>query len=129
MVKTIRKLLLLIVFLIIGNNNNYAHKMPEFQKSRDISFFRITGYFNNFSLKINDDFCYKERKQAKGHDAMGYLITKYKTTSNTLHIYLKINNRDTAFNYILSNYDSLMLGAGKGHFFCWTKKDYIWAND
>lgn len=119
---------LLIIICLICNNSDYAFKMEQPQK-REISFFRMTGYFSNFCLKINNDFCYSEKKQTKGTDAFGYFVTKYKATSDTLRLYLKINNKDTTFNYILSKYDSLMLGGGEGHFFCWTKKDYIWAND
>ena len=118
----------MILFLTICSSNNFAFKSHQ-SKKREVSFFRVTGYFRNFCLKINNDFCYQEKNQTKGNAALGYFITKYKTTSDTLHIYLKINNKDTTFNHVLTNYDSLMLGGNNGHFFCWTKKEYIWAND
>ncbi len=123
-----RKYLFFVALLIFCSSNNYAFK-NEKSKKREISFFRMTGYFKKFCLKINNDFCYKEENQTKGNAAMGYFITKYKTSSDTLHLYLKINKRDTTFNYILSNSDSLMMGGGDDYFFCWTKKQYIWSND
>ena len=116
------------IFSIPFYSNNYASR-KQVVKVREVSFFRMTGFFKRFCLKINNDFSYYERNQIKGNAALGYLITKYKTSSDTLHLYLKINNRDTTFKYVLTGCDSVMLGGGDNYFFCWTKKDYIWAND
>jgi hypothetical protein len=118
----------LMICSILFYSNNYAFRNQK-SKNREVSFFRMTGFFKIFRLKINNDFSYQEKNQTKGNSAFGYLITKYKTSSDTLHLYLQINDRDTTFNYVLSRYDSLMLGGGDKYFFCWTKKEYIWAND
>jgi hypothetical protein len=123
-----KKYVCMLMLLIIFYSDHYVFGKQK-TRTREISIFRITGFFKNFYLKINDDFYYQEKNKTKGNAALGYFITKYKTNRDTLHLYLKINNRDTSFDYVLTKYDSLMLGGGDDYFFCWTKKEYIWAND
>lgn len=121
--------LIIIICLIICDGNNYALKKKQSGKKM-ISFFRSTGYYNSFYLKINDDFHYQERNERKGRGVFGFLITKYPTSCDSLHIFLKINNKDTSFYYNVAKYDSLMIGLNEEyHFFCLNEKQYIWAEE
>jgi hypothetical protein len=124
MIKTVLLLGFLFCFCS-GNGHIY-----KFQSKKSISFFRATGYYKNFFLKVNNTFTYSEKNQTKGEGAFGYLITKYSTESDRIKVYLKVNSRDTIFNYDVSKYDSLMIGLNDdNHFFVFNEREYVWAND
>lgn len=105
----------------------YTNKL---QIDKSVSFFRASGYYDKFCIKVDGRFNYFEKKQDKGSGAFGYLIGKYRTRNNIIKVYLSINDRDTSFIYNIEKHVSLMIGLnGSNNFFVFNEKEYVWAND
>lgn len=118
-----------LIFLLFLFYCCYNSSFKLYNQAKTVSVFRSTDYYNDFYIRINNDFSYEDRDTIKGNGVFGYLITKYPTKSNTIKIYLRVNSRDTTFSYNVSKYDSLMIGLGDKYFFVFNEKEYVWAKD
>jgi hypothetical protein len=97
---------------------------------KTISFFRASGYYKKFKLKINTDFNYSETNKTKGNGALGFYITNYKSSKKYVNITLSINDRDTSFKYFIHDKDSLMISLGWNNaFVILNQRQYIWGYD
>lgn len=117
----------LIISFISFNNLKQNNQIQLNEKV--ISIFRGSGNYKDYKLIIDKKYYYSDKNKTIQNGAFGELITKYKTKNNVVKIYLKIDGKDTAFNYNVSKYDSLMMGHGYRNFYVFNEEEYVWAND
>lgn len=117
------KLIILISSLLIIN---------VYSPQKQVSIFRFSGYYKSFYLRLDDKYVYNEKNKRLGNGAYGFPITKYATSKQSIEVYLKIDDRDTLFNYDLEKCkcDSLIMGDGDNNsFVILNEKEYPWVSD
>lgn len=120
--------LLFYILSVISLSNTKQNEKNK-QDEKVISIFRGSGIYKSFKIIIDKKYNYLDTCKTIENGAFGELITKYKTKNSFINIYLKVNGKDTAFNYNISKHDSLMMGVGDKHFFIFNEDEYVWAND
>jgi hypothetical protein len=99
-------------------------------RPKTVSFFRASGYYTKFKLKINKDFNYSETNTTKGNGALRFFITNYTSSKEYVNVTLSINNRDTCFKYFIHDKDSLMISLGWNNaFVILNQREYVWGYD
>ena len=106
----IKTFIFLSLFLSLYTRNDFNEQIQG--KEKTISIFRPSGFYEEYKISIDKKYFYADKHRMISNQAFGELITKYKTKSNNVDIYLRINGKDTSFRYNISIYDSLMMGRG-----------------
>ncbi|MBN9297410.1 MAG: hypothetical protein J0I41_10380 [Filimonas sp.] len=101
------------------------------EEKRPVNLYRMSGYYSDFYIKIDDSFAYQERRRYIGNGAYGMFIGRYWTSKNVIKVQLKVNGVDTVFKYDLTKCkcDSFMIGRADDFFVFLNEYHYPWFND
>lgn len=122
MIKNLISLLALLIFACGSGTNKNCYKT--------IHIFRTPQTFNFFELRINKDYRYLDTVGIITPTPLAYLITEYCAKLDTVHFEIRINDRDTAFNYVFNKNDSLLIGLNSDkRFILFNESEYILRED
>lgn len=135
--KVKKKLLYSLIFIsnvvLLSNctcSNENNRNFTQSNLNKKVRIYRIKETGSTFEVKVNDLKKYSFVDRAPIRYPFS-LVTEVDKKYDSIRIYLKIDNKDTLFNYNLSGIDSILLGKRPdGSFYVANNHNhYAWAID
>ena len=126
----IKYLLLSLLFITIQSCRNSESSISQKNCKNEVSFFRTLKPYEFFLLKVEDDFEYLDSTGIISTTPLALFLNNYCSDKDSLKIYVKINDIDSAFVYPLLDADSLILGMSYDkRIIIFNEHEYVWKED